>query len=118
MDADHVVSTARNPDIRLLQVKKKSCVFPQDDIETNMGMGRSGAQHYGFFRYRLSLCQELRDSLKVPVGVIDATWGGTPAEAWTSYGFLKGVPGFEGELSAMESCGFDASRFRRIMRRR
>ncbi len=113
MDADHVVSTARNPDIRLLQVKKRVAFSPQDDIETNMGGWVEAAPNtMDFSAIAYLYAKELRDSLKVPVGVIDATWGGTPAEAWTSYGFLKGVPGFEGELSAMESCGFDASRLR------
>ena len=113
MDADHVVSTARNPDIRLLQVKKRVAFSPQDDIETNMGGWVEAAPHpMDFSAIAYLYAKELRDSLKVPVGVIDATWGGTPAEAWTSYGFLKGVPGFEGELSAMESCGFDTSRLR------
>lgn len=113
MDADHVVSTARNPDIRLLQVKKRVAFSPQDDIETNMGGWVEAAPNtMDFSAIAYLYAKELRDSLKVPVGVIDATWGGTPAEAWTSYGILKGVPGFEGELSAMESCGFDASRLR------
>ena len=113
MDADHVVSTARNPDIRLLQVKKRVAFSPQDDIETNMGGWVEAAPNtMDFSAIAYLYAKELRDSLKVPVGVIDATWGGTPAEAWTSYGFLKGVPGFEGELSAMESCGFDTSRLR------
>ncbi len=113
MDADHVVSTARNPDIRLLQVKKRVAFSPQDDIETNMvGWVEAAPNTMDFSAIAYLYAKELRDSLKVPVGVIDATWGGTPAEAWTSYGFLKGVPGFEGELSAMESCGFDASRLR------
>ena len=113
MDADHVVSTARNPDIRLLQVKKRVAFSPQDDIETNMGGWVEAAPNtMDFSAIAYLYAKELRDSQKVPVGVIDATWGGTPAEAWTSYGFLKGVPGFEGELSAMESCGFDTSRLR------
>lgn len=37
----------------------------------------------------------LQDSLEVPVGVIDATWGGTTVEAWTPREALKSVPGFE-----------------------
>ena len=28
--------------------------------------------------------RELNQKLNVPIGVIDVTWGGTPAESWTS----------------------------------
>ena len=54
----------------------------------------------------LFACQ-LQEELGVPVGVIDATWGGTPAEAWTSYTGLGGIKGFEQELDAMKRCNFD-----------
>ena len=96
MDADHVVSTARNPDIRLLQVKKRVAFSPQDDIETNMGGWVEAAPNtMDFSAIAYLYAKELRDSLKVPVGVIDATWGGTPVEAWTPNEYLKEVQGFE-----------------------
>lgn len=108
MDADHVVSTARNPDIRLFQVKKNTSFIPQDNLEANMGGWVEAAPNtMDFSAIAYLYARELRDSLKIPVGVIDATWGGTPAEAWTSVGYLKEIPGFEGELAAMERCGFD-----------
>jgi len=34
----------------------------------------------------------LQNDLKVPVGIIDATWGGTPIEAWISEDALATVP--------------------------
>lgn len=96
MDADHVVSTARNPDIRLLQVKRGTSLAPMDDIEVNMGGWVEAAPNtMDFSAIAYFYAKELRDSLRVPVGVIDATWGGTPAEAWTSSEYLKDIPGFE-----------------------
>ena len=50
------------------------------------------------------------ERLNVPVGVIDCTWGGTPAEAWTSYETLKQVLGFREELAKMEQLDFDPIR--------
>lgn len=96
MDADHVVSTARNPDIRLLQVKRGTSLAPMDDIEVNMGGWVEAAPNtMDFSAIAYFYAKELRDSLRVPVGVIDATWGGTQAEAWTSSEYLKDIPGFE-----------------------
>lgn len=110
MDYDHVVSTAHCPDVRLLQVKKNTSFSPREDVETNMGgwvPASSATMDFSAIAYLFA--RQLHEELKVPVGVIDATWGGTPAEAWTSYQALKGVPGFENELAAMERCGFDAA---------
>lgn len=33
--------------------------------------------------------RNLWKDLNVPVGVIDCTWGGTPAEGWASYDAMK-----------------------------
>lgn len=96
MDADHVVSTARNPDIRLLQVKRGTSLALMDDIEVNMGGWVEAAPNtMDFSAIAYFYAKELRDSLRVPVGVIDATWGGTPAEAWTSSEYLKDISGLE-----------------------
>lgn len=38
---------------------------------------------FDFFLDSLLFARELQSQLKVPVGIIDASWGGTPAEAWT-----------------------------------
>lgn len=113
MDADHVVSTAHNPDIRLLQIKKTTAFSPQEDVQTNMGGWVEAASNtMDFSAIAYLFAKELRDRLKVPVGVIDATWGGTPAEAWTGYEALRTVPGFERETDALARCGFDAQLLR------
>lgn len=107
MDADHVVATAQHPDIRLLQVRKNIAYAPQEDAEVNMGgwvESSPAAMDFSAIAYLYAL--RLHDELGVPVGVIDATWGGTPAEAWTGYSHLQGIDGFEGELSALKNSGF------------
>src|SRR4029077_18053224 len=35
---------------------------------------------------------EIQKARKVPVGIIHTSWGGTPAEAWTSIEFLEKTP--------------------------
>ena len=50
--------------------------------------------------------RKLWKELNVPVGVIDCTWGGTPAESWTSHQTLKQVMGFQKRMAEMESAGF------------
>jgi sialate O-acetylesterase len=44
----------------------------------------------------------LRQELKVPVGLIHTSWGGTPAEAWTSEVALRRMPDFSAALDALD----------------
>lgn len=38
--------------------------------------------------------RDLQQARDVPVGIINSSWGGTPAEAWTSEAGLRAVPAF------------------------
>ncbi len=109
MDVERIVETARHPDIRLLQISKQTAYTPLADSKVNNGgwteCTPASVQPFSAVAYMYAL--ELRNELKVPVGVIDATWGGTPAEAWTSLGGLKNVSGFEEEIAALKRTSFD-----------
>lgn len=71
-----------NPLIRLFYVPRVSNVAPQFTLQsrwcvaTTEDIKRFSA--VGFFFGR-----RLQDELDVPIGLIDASWGGTSAEAWT-----------------------------------
>lgn len=103
MDVDHVISTAQHPDIRLLQVKKRTAFTPQDDIEANMGgwveCNSQTVADFSAVAYFYAL--RLRDELGVPVGVIDATWGGTPVEAWAGADAIGAAKAFGHEVKAL-----------------
>lgn len=120
MDYDRVVATAQRPGIRLLQVRKRTAFAPQDDVEVNGGGWQicSPASMADFSAIAYFFACELSETLKLPVGVIDTTWGGTPAEAWTSAEALGAVPGFETELADMLEAGHDAGTLERIYKSR
>jgi len=120
MDYDQVVATAYHPDIRLLQVKKTTAFSPQEDVEVNNGGWQicSSASMADFSAIAYFYAREISQKLGVPVGVIDTTWGGTPAEAWTSAEALGSVPGFESELSDLVEAGYDADKLNEIYSRR
>lgn len=108
MNHDAVVATSQHPDIRLLQLEKKIALSPKDDAEVKNGgwvMYSSATMNSSAIAYLYAL--RLHDELGVPVGVIDSSWGGTYAEAWTGYDYLQGVPGFEVTLEALRKVGFD-----------
>ena len=75
---------ADNPRIRLLIVKKKAADYPLDDVETDLPWSAStpdSAKNFSAVAWYFARDIEQREH--VPVGVIDSTWGGTVAEAWT-----------------------------------
>jgi sialate O-acetylesterase len=59
-------------------------------------VGRFSAAGYFFAR-------DLQKKLKVPVGLIHSSWGGTPAESWTSARVLKELPVTQGQMEAFET---------------
>jgi sialate O-acetylesterase len=78
------VAQANFPEIRLFTVPKKTSASPLENVEGRWvvaspeQVGQFSAVAYYFGR-------ELNQKLKIPVGLIHTSWGGTPAEAWTSH---------------------------------
>ena len=108
MNYEQEVADANYPSIRLLQVKKTVAFSPQDNVEMNMNGWQecSSATVPEFSSVAYFYARKLWKELNVPVGVIDCTWGGTPAESWTSHQTLKQVMGFQKKMAEMESAGF------------
>jgi sialate O-acetylesterase len=87
-DAESEIAGADKPRIRLLQVPRVVKSEPVDDIQaawqpcSAQTVGGFSAVGYFFGR-------EVQEKLDVPVGLIDSSWGGTPAEAWTQLEWLE-----------------------------
>lgn len=109
MNYEQEIADANYPSIRLLQVKKTVSFVPRENVEINMGGWQecSPATVPEFSSVAYFYARNLWKELNVPVGVIDCTWGGTPAESWTSYETLKHVMGFEQKMSRMADAGFE-----------
>jgi sialate O-acetylesterase len=96
------VAQANLPQIRLFTVEKHTSTTPLSDVDghwvvtTPDDAARFSAVGYFFGR-------ELYQHLKVPVGLIHSSWGGTPAEAWTSHDALVSVPELKPILDRYES---------------
>jgi sialate O-acetylesterase len=86
-----VMAQANYPEIHLFTVQKSTAVSPLDDLKghwivtTPESVGQFSAVGYFFGR-------EIYERLRIPVGLIHTSWGGTPAEAWTSYDALASKP--------------------------
>jgi sialate O-acetylesterase len=98
MNFDAEKAAADFPKIRHYLVPKKQADQPERDVAgswklcTPENVGGFTAVGYFFGR-------ELHQALGVPVGLIHTSWGGTPAEVWTSDRVLQSKPEFKNYIS-------------------
>lgn len=97
--AEEEIAAAANPQIRLLTVGRAAADEPQSTVAVSWmecgpaTVGRFSAVGYFFAR-------DLQEALGVPLGVINTSYGGTPAEAWTSREALLGQAELGGILES------------------
>ena len=73
---------SRNNNIRLFHVPKTASLNKQDDLEGEWKVC-SPESLKGFSAIGYFFGKKLQHDLNVPIGLINASWGGTPAEVWT-----------------------------------
>ncbi|MHB9133301.1 MAG: sialate O-acetylesterase [Armatimonadota bacterium] len=89
------IATANYPQIRLFNVGLAQALAPQTtckgqwEVCSPQTVGRFSAAAYFFAR-------QLVQENGIPIGLITSTWGGTPAQMWTSIPTLKQVPTYRG----------------------
>jgi len=71
-----------NNNIRFYQIPRASSDYPQDDIKAEWKTCDSNSLK-SFSAVGYYFGKKLEQALNIPVGLINASWGGTPAEAWT-----------------------------------
>ena len=91
-DWQHVVAQANEPKLRLLQVAKKTATYPMQNAITSGWLDCTPQVAASFSAVAYFFGRELIAKEKIPIGIIEADWGGTPAEAWTSLDALSADP--------------------------
>ncbi len=95
-DPEKIRAGAKNPNLRLFTVQKRTASAPiddQGDLKHFTKWDESSPETVGgFSAVAYAFGNNIQRSLNVPVGVIHTSWGGTPAEAWTSIPALEAVP--------------------------
>ena len=82
-DGEKEIAAATEPAIRLLHVPLTASTTPATDTAANWTTCTpETAKSFSAIAYFFG--RELQREEHVPIGLIDSTWGGTPAESWTS----------------------------------
>ncbi|HLM55094.1 MAG TPA: sialate O-acetylesterase, partial [Pyrinomonadaceae bacterium] len=90
-DGAREVSQASYKEIRLFAVRKTTAAAPLEDVEGRW-LVTTPETAAGFSAVAYFFGRELHRTLGVPVGLVNASWGGTPAESWTSRAALASSP--------------------------
>ncbi|HYL98508.1 MAG TPA: 9-O-acetylesterase, partial [Blastocatellia bacterium] len=90
-DADKAIASANYPEIRLFTVRRNTSDKPLDDVHGQWEVSSpTTVQQFSAVAYFFG--RDLYQRLHIPIRLIHSSWGGTPAEAWTSPGALEAVP--------------------------
>jgi sialate O-acetylesterase len=84
LNGDAEVASADHPKIRLMHVTRRVSSFPEADAEVGTWAVCSPRSAAGFSAVAYFFARDLEAKLAIPIGLIDASWGGTPVEAWMS----------------------------------
>ena len=94
-DPEREVAEANYPNIRLFSVPRTVADTPRDSV-VGAWSECSPQTVPGFSAVAYFFGREIHRALEgVPVGLIHSSWGGTPAEAWTSLPTLEAEPQFK-----------------------
>ncbi|MCK6489128.1 MAG: 9-O-acetylesterase [Planctomycetes bacterium] len=90
-DAEQEAKDANHPGIRHIAIGKAQVADPVELVKGEWKVCAPDSVPWftavGYFFGR-----HLHQELQVPIGLVHSSWGGTPAEAWTSQEVLKALP--------------------------
>lgn len=81
-DIQPELKNGANNNIHLFIEKRNTATYPQDDCSAQWAISDSSSlKHVSEVAYFFA--KKLNKEMNVPIGLIEAAWGGTPAETWT-----------------------------------
>ncbi len=85
---------ANYPNIRMIDVPNRVSDAPQDDFKGEW-LACTPETVKDFSAVAYFFAKEIQAATGYPIGIINSTWGGTPAESWTRKDILESDTGFK-----------------------
>ena len=102
-NAAEALAVADDPQLRLFTFSRAPATEPQKDVKNGRWQPSNPTSARGFSAVGYFFGRELRRKMPgIPIGVIHTSWGGTPAEAWTSMPALQAEPDFKPMLDGWD----------------
>lgn len=81
-DIPKELATCYNKNIRFFHIPRSSADYPQEDVHAQWKVCDSNSLK-SFSAVGYFFGKKLNSELNIPIGLINASWGGTSAESWT-----------------------------------
>jgi len=94
LNFEQEIAAANFPKIRMFTVPEKASETPLEEVVGKWEVcSPENVPHWSATGYFFG--RQLHQDLGLPIGLIHASWGGTPAQAWTPTDVLQGDPDFK-----------------------
>ncbi|GAA4336185.1 sialate O-acetylesterase [Mucilaginibacter gynuensis] len=104
LNAQQEIAAANYPEIRMIKVDNTISMQPLTELKTKWSWRACSPQTVAqFSAVAYFFAKNLYEDKHVPIGIINTTWGGTVAEAWTSGEALKTMPAYAPAVKYFES---------------
>lgn len=104
LDSRSEIERSANDSIRMLTLELVNNVTPLEDVASvSNWLAAAPATVPEFSAACFYFARELQKTVKVPMGLINSSWGGSRIQAWMSAEALKSVGGNETMLSLLEA---------------
>ena len=102
LDADGEIAASANPRIRMLTVGQTSSVTPLAAFATPTAWKPAAPDSTGGFSATCYyFARELQKTVDVPMGLVNASWGGSRIQAWIGAGALQRLGDYDADLDVL-----------------
>jgi len=103
LDARSEIANSRNDTIRLLTIPMETSPTPLAELKSKVSWDKAAPETVPEFSAAcFYLARELQKTIAVPMGLINASWGGSKIESWLSKDALRAVGGYDDRLKLLE----------------
>jgi len=108
INSDKEMAEANFSQIRHIKIPNTISASPQNDITKGEWSVCSPSTVGDFTAVGFFFARELYNQLKVPIGLINTSWGGTHVETWTSHEAFENSDEFKSMIAGMPALNLDS----------
>lgn len=96
------IASSENDQIRQVLINRTWSASPAENVKTSGWKSANPQNIISFSAAGYFFAKELFDKYQIPIGLINTSWGGTRAQAWTDEETLRAFPQFGNEIALLK----------------